>query len=382
MSNVKYFFPDKLIETQQQMMSQFMEGWTDLANNQMASMQAAANQQASQKHYDIESIMNRILKASQNYFDMAERFAGASKDGVTTQTVLTNWINQMMQMAQQTMSQDFSEMDAFGASQHPFWDMPQDTMNRTMSTLFPFPGDFFRAFRPEGLSRMPGNIHGQLDQFLAMPSIGYTRESQDKYKKLNRLMLAYQKALHDYNVAMAKVTMEALTAFQHDAMTAMNEADSALSFKDLHNIWTQAAERVYGAYVMTEDYTEMYGSLVNKMMAVKQQTARIMDEMFEAMNIPTRKEMNTLNKRVQEVRRQSDITLANEIEGLKARIDQLEKQLSDGEKSAPAKNQSASKASPSPKAEAQTPSKKSTKKTTKKAGAKKSASKKKGTPKS
>jgi class III poly(R)-hydroxyalkanoic acid synthase PhaE subunit len=185
------------------------------------------------------------------------------------------------------------------------------------------PGDVFRALRPEGLTRAPGDIHGRLDQFLSSPALGYTRESQEKYQKLHRVMLHYQKAMHDYNIAMSKVNLEAVELFQRK-MHQLSETDTEItSVKELYVLWVDACEEVYAEYAMSDSYAALYGELVNSLMAVKRQTSRIIDEFLESMNMPTRKEVSTLHKRVQETRRDYNRLKEDSVEEMREELESL-----------------------------------------------------------
>jgi anti-sigma-K factor RskA len=70
---------------------------------------------------------------------------------------------------------------------------------------------------------------------------------------------------------------------------------------------------------MTDEYTELHGRLVNALMRVKQRMSVIVDEYLGAMNMPTRRELRTLQDRVQEARR--------ETKRLRSELDALKKQL-------------------------------------------------------
>ena len=41
-------------------------------------------------------------------------------------------------------------------------------------------------------------MRDQIDRFLSVPGVGYTRESQEQYQRLSRLLLDYQQALRDW----------------------------------------------------------------------------------------------------------------------------------------------------------------------------------------
>lgn len=355
MTEANHFSPKNIIETQRKL----VESWFDLAQKNMNGNDQKLDNAPENFPDSWQGFVSRMTQAGNNYFGMANNFSEISKEGGTIQQACANWIDQMSKGFSNMMTQSAPNLNDITKNPSAFWDMPQDTCNRAFSTLFPFPGDFFRAFRPEGLNRMPGDIHGHLDQFLSIPSVGYTRESQDKYKNYINLIFDYQKELHVYNTAMSKVGMEALSVFQTRLLNTENNEETPASFKAIYDLGTTVAEEIYGAYVITDEYSEIYGRVVNSMMAVKRQTAKMADEMFEAFNLPTRKEINTLQKRVQDMHRTYDIKILDEIENLKTQIEQLQ-----NKKNPPSKELNKKQAS-------KTPPKKSNKKIAQKKNLKK-----------
>lgn len=257
-----------------------------------------------------QDVLQKMLSAQEQYFAMLQHFSGASADGLNLSKLATDWVNYMNSSFGNAQQQS---MGSHGA----LWDLFQDTWARTASSLSPFPGDFFRGVRPEGLTRGPGDIHGHLNQFLAIPSVGYSRETQGQYQHLSRLWLDYQQSMYAYGAEIAKVNREALKLFQKKiaelsdigpvkdgADAARKTAQKALtSVKDVYDLWVDACEEVYAEFAMSDEYTQLYGNLVNALMALKKQMAVVSDEVFEAMNMPTHKEVNTLHKRVHEARR-------------------------------------------------------------------------------
>lgn len=382
MANPKSFSPEDIIKSQQE----FVDNWFDTARRtfggdaspKMSPFFANPYQTMWQSNSanDVQDFFARFTRAGQDYFKMAEGFSGFSQGQEALQQMSENWIKQMSYGLSQIINQPIPTLDDIYERHASFWDMPHDMISRTMSTLFPFPGDFFKAFNPEGLHRMPGDIHGHLDQFLATPAVGYTRESQEQYQDIARLMLSYQKALHEYNVSMSEVGLEALSLFQTRLMEKVGSAQTPESFNEIYSLWTEVAEEVYGAFVMTEEYTELYGKLINSMMAVKQQTAKMTDEIFETYNLPSRKEVNTLNERLQETRRHH----ARELAALQEKVSDLEKSSSKKVARKPATKKTVTKKNTAKKSVRKTAAKKKTvkkavKKTTKKSVAKKSVKK-------
>jgi len=62
-------------------------------------------------------------------------------------------------------------------------------------------------------------------------------------------------------------------------------------------------EEVYAEYVMTDKYVKVHGDMVNSLMAVKQQGRKMMDDTMGSLNMPTRREIDTIHQRVQQLRR-------------------------------------------------------------------------------
>jgi class III poly(R)-hydroxyalkanoic acid synthase PhaE subunit len=197
-----------------------------------------------------------------------------------------------------------------------FWDMPLDTWQRTVSSFSPFPGDFLKAVHPEGADAMAGDMREHLDRFLSMPGVGYSRESQEQYQQLARLMLDYQKAMQDYAIALSKVGVKSTDRFQEKLAETTASGEPVSSLRAFYDLWVDACEQVYGDFAMTDEYSEMYGEMVNALMAVKHHGSLLVDEMLESMNMPTHREINTLHRRLHEMRRDYR-ALRSEVERLR-----------------------------------------------------------------
>ena len=252
----------------------------------------------------LQDFFDKLIGMGKSYFSMAEQVAGMPGEGQNKPgDAVSDWLDQMRKAC-----------DAWGASlgtqQDPrmrdfmsFWNMPLDTWQRTASSFSPFPGDFLKAVHPEGADAMAGDMREHMDRFLSMPGVGYSRESQEQYQQLARLVLDYQKAMQDYAIALSKVGVKSIDRFQEKLSEATASGEPVTSLRDFYNLWVDACEEVYGDYAMTAEYSEMYGEMVNALMAVKKHGSLLVDEMLESMNMPTHREINTLHQRLHEMRR-------------------------------------------------------------------------------
>ncbi|MEE8320974.1 MAG: class III poly(R)-hydroxyalkanoic acid synthase subunit PhaE [Gammaproteobacteria bacterium] len=174
--------------------------------------------------------------------------------------------------------------------------MPMDTLQRTFSSSSFMPGDFLQDFKPEG-------IQDVTDKFLSVPGIGYTRESQEQFQEGIKLGNEYQKTLQEYNNASSKVVVEALENMHRKILKMSEEGQEINSLRKIYDLWVDCNEDVYAEFVSSKEYSELYGRMVNSLMAFKQHGRNIVDEALAAMNMPTRKGVDTIKKKQQELRR-------------------------------------------------------------------------------
>ncbi|MCG8427146.1 MAG: class III poly(R)-hydroxyalkanoic acid synthase subunit PhaE, partial [Chromatiales bacterium] len=170
----------------------------------------------------------------------------------------------------------------------------------------------------------------------------------------------YQRALGDYMRFFSNLGLLSANRLRDKVQALVDEGKQVDSARGLYDLWVSSSEEVYGEQVMTPEYAKIHGKMVNALMAVKQKLSHMVDESLGALNMPTRRELRTLQDRLQESRR--------EYKALRAEVELMKEQMMDLRKpSAPAAKESAPKAAaPAKKAASK---KKATKK---KAAAKKS----------
>lgn len=197
--------------------------------------------------------------------------------------------------------------------------LPLDTLQRTFSSASVMPGDFLEDLKPETLQKVT-------DKFLSIPGVGYTREAQEQIQENIRLWNEYQKTSQEYSNAMSRVAINALDAMQSRIIAMAEKGEEINSLREIYDLWVDCSEAAYGDYVFTDEFSELYGRLTNTLMAVKCHGRNIVDEALGAFNMPTRRGMNTVQRRQQELRRSQKDTL-KKIESLEEEITSLRKQV-------------------------------------------------------
>lgn len=106
-------------------------------------------------------------------------------------------------------------------------------------------------------------------------------------------------------------------------LQVMHEAGQKIeSLRALYDMWVDASEEAYGEFVMSDEYQVVYGDLVNSLMRVRKDMNDLAEQHYQLMNIPTRSEIDTVQRRQQEQRRENR-HLRREITELRAQVEQL-----------------------------------------------------------
>ena len=275
---------------------------------------------------------------------------------------LSEALNQTFEKLQSNFTEGSDKANAFAedgmARMMGFWQGPMETWQKFASQT---------PFSTDGLNINLGGMGGgnPMEQMLGMPGLGYTREDEERYKQLMAAGMDYQQAMLAYNQFfsdMGQVSVERMK----DKVAKLQEAGKTIdSGRALYDLWVAACEDVYAERAITPEYSKLHGGLVNALMAFKNKWGEIMDNRLASMNMPTQREMRTLQNRLQETRR--------EMRSLRSEVEQLKEQM------LAAKSQSTVAAAPAeaPAAEAApaAPRKKVAKKAAKKKVAKKAAAK-------
>lgn len=156
--------------------------------------------------------------------------------------------------------------------------------------------------------------------YASLPGIGYTREKQDAWNLLYKLYAEFEQQTRKYNAAMAQVGIEAVQKFQEYVANPPEGAAPLTSLKEVYAKWVDVCEDVYARYATSDEYTKLYGEVVNALMAFKGQMNTLTDDIADQFNLPTRSEVDSLHQRLHALRRDNiELRKAiDEIRGVKS----------------------------------------------------------------
>jgi len=310
---------------------QFVDAWSDMAksgvpgNSSQSDLWAQSfdlwrKASGAQVQPDFQQAMDKCMDMGKGYFAMAEQVSKNMSAGAEPAEAINQWMEQLKQSMQQFGSMpgfDGSAIDGFMKQ----WFNPTSSWQQMTAGLAPMN---MGAWQMPGMNTPSFNLGEMIDPFgtmLEAPGVGYFREPQAKQQKGIQLALEYNQANQAFNQAFLQVATESIQAFQSRILKV--DTDSApKSLRELYDLWVEISEEHYAEFAMGEEYQELYGDMVNRLMIMKKHYSEISDDMLRAMNLPNTREVDTMQERLQQVRR-DNFALKKEISEIKSMLQQV-----------------------------------------------------------
>jgi polyhydroxyalkanoate synthase subunit PhaE len=247
----------------------------------------------------------RLFDLGKSYLGMGETFWRLLQQGKDISGGENNW--------QETMKNALSAAcGGFGLSGQAadpwsgfatFWGLPLNTWQRFACSFSPVPGELEKALRPED-GAVPSDMTKAMRQLLSLPAVGYTREWQEQAQEWAQLSLEYAKAMQEFAQLLGKVSQRAAELFSQKLAGQFKEGKPLEGLRATYNLWIDCGEEAYAEMLATPDFPHLQAQMVNALMRLKRHEQSMMDEVMTALNMPTRRELDTTHKRVHGLQQQ------------------------------------------------------------------------------
>ena len=157
---------------------------------------------------------------------------------------------------------------------------------------------------------------------LEQPAFGFLREHQEEAQASAEAMVEYQEQVARYNRLMLRVAEGGFARFQLKLSEREEPGRQVESAKALYDLWVDAAEEAYAEVALSHEFRDVYGSLVNAQMRVREHVQRQVERISTEVGVPTRGEVDTIGERLQALRREvrADREARVDIEALAAEV--------------------------------------------------------------
>lgn len=167
-----------------------------------------------------------------------------------------------------------------------------------------------------------------------MATFGLTREFQLDQQALHAAMQEYAQINARYQGLLQKVNAQGIAKLQEMLGQHGEPGKQVDSLKGLYDLWVDAMEDAYAEMALSQEYRDVFGALVNAQMQVRKLQQQHTEQVCRELGIPTRSEVNSLGKRVQQLRRELKARVHTEspvdvslVDSLQAEIASLKHEL-------------------------------------------------------
>ncbi len=264
----------------------------------------------------VSEMFERIVETGKNFNKLAEQGFGFGQTQ-NQEDVIQSWLDNMKKgfedWSNQISTNKFSLFDNKDSS-IPEWMGLNKGALEIWDTLA-------NSIGLGGIPDIPGLDKGkvEVDRLLKSPALGQWREHQQQLQTIAQLLIEFQEADQVYKLAFAQMSLRSVEALRQRLSNISSNEEKISTVRDFYDLWVDVNEEIYSEFAMTDEYQVLHGDFVNALMALRKETNAFTEKLYKAVNLPTRSEINTINKRLQEQRREN-IRLKSEINKLASQI--------------------------------------------------------------
>lgn len=261
----------------QDMAKQSLQAWQQMWSQAVGQAPATAPMGTHQGFNSGQESMQRVLEGLKGYLGWMENISSASAAAPGG----LPWNDALSQAfagnASNPFSAAFADLPGMGSLD------PQHWQQQFLKTMAP--------------------MQQAMDGAFSMPAFGLAREHQEQSQAMGRAWAEYMQQSAHYQTLVARVGRQAAEQLE-DKLAAHEEPGQQIdSMRALYNLWVDAAEEAWAEIAMSDEYREVYAAMTNAQMRVRQLVQQQVADAGRQLGMPTREEVDSLGKRLQELRR-------------------------------------------------------------------------------
>ncbi len=176
--------------------------------------------------------------------------------------------------------------------------------NPLLSAFRDFGGNGAKGFEQMANQLMSSPAMADAQAMLQLPTFGMSRERQEQIQKGFLALMDFQEKSKAYQAQMSRAAQRGNQIFQ-TRLSNRSDSDKTIDTpRAFYDFWVDAAEEGYAEVALSPEFSQAYGDYANAQMALRSYMQKETERTTGELGMPTRSEVNSIGKRLQELRRE------------------------------------------------------------------------------
>jgi class III poly(R)-hydroxyalkanoic acid synthase PhaE subunit len=155
------------------------------------------------------------------------------------------------------------------------------------------------------LNNLYWNIYEKtLGSVLQSPSLGYSREFNNKVLESFDAGINFSKASFDYQVMLFDVWLKASEELMRKLASSEETGETVQNWQQFLQVWSSVFDRVFAQTFRSEDALEVQGNFLNSALRYRLYQQQLMEVFLKMYDLPTRSEVDEIHRSIYELRKE------------------------------------------------------------------------------
>jgi class III poly(R)-hydroxyalkanoic acid synthase PhaE subunit len=139
---------------------------------------------------------------------------------------------------------------------------------------------------------------------LQSPSLGYTREFNNKLFKSFDAWINFYKANFEYQVVLVDVWLKAFEELTRELASFTEKGETLQNWQQFLQVWSSVFDRVFAQTFRSADALEIQGKFLNSAMTSRLYQQQLVEVFLKMYDLPTRSEVDEIHRSIYEMRKE------------------------------------------------------------------------------
>ena len=139
---------------------------------------------------------------------------------------------------------------------------------------------------------------------LQSPSLGYTREFNNKLFKSFDAWINFSKASVDYQLVLVEGWLKAFEELTRELASSKEKDETIQNWQQFLQVWSSVFDRVFAQTFRSEDALEIQGKFLNSAMTYRLRQQQLMEVFLKMNDLPSRSEVDEIHRSIYELRKE------------------------------------------------------------------------------